>query len=225
MNGTSYLVGSGEEGLLTQIAQRARQAIGKANVRVAVSYAPVAGDAGGLEFMSRRMPRLFPGAAMSRFAVAGEEGATPPDVARAIVERADLVFVSGGDASLGARLLDESGASAWIRDVHARGTATMGVSAGSIALGAWWAEWPEDETGDESEQLARTGLVAGIGVVADHVFDTHNEEDDWDELRLVAKLCASRGKAARFLGIPSGGALVFHGDGSMESVGKPPFVL
>ena len=101
----------------------------------------------------------------------------------------------------------------------------MGVSAGSIALGAWWAEWPDDETGSESEQLARTRLVAGIGVVADHVFDTHNEEDDWDELRVVAKLCAARGKAARFLGIPSGGALVFHRDGSMEPLGKPPFVL
>jgi cyanophycinase-like exopeptidase len=225
MKGTSYLVGSGEEGLLSRIAERARQAIGKAKVRVAVSYAPVAGDAQGLKFMSDRMARLFPGAALSRFAVAGEEGATRPDEARATVERADLVFVSGGDASLGARLLDASGASAWIRDAHARGAATMGVSAGSIALGAWWAEWPEDETGDESEQLARTGLVAGIGVVGDHVFDTHNEEDDWDELRLVARLCASRGKAARFLGIPAGGALVFHRDGSMEPVGKPPFVL
>src|SRR5215831_5564256 len=99
MKGTSYLVGSGEEGLLTQVARRARQGIGKANVRVAVSYAPVAGDARGLEFMSQRMARLFPGAVLSRFAVAGEEGAPPPDVARAIVERADLLFVSGGDAS------------------------------------------------------------------------------------------------------------------------------
>jgi cyanophycinase-like exopeptidase len=225
MNGTSYLVGSGEETLLTEVAQRARKAIGKPTARVAVSYAPVAGDARGLEFMSQRMARLFPGAELSRFAVAGEEGATPPEVARAIVARADLVFVSGGDASLGARLLDESGASAWIRDAHARGAATMGVSAGSIALGAWWADWPDDETGTEREQLERTTLVAGIGVVAGHVFDTHNEEDDWDELRLVAKLCAARGKAASFLGIPSGGALVFHRDGSMEAVGKPPFVL
>ena len=101
----------------------------------------------------------------------------------------------------------------------------MGVSAGSIVLGAWWAEWPDDESGTEGEQLARTGLVAGIGAVAGHVFDTHNEEDDWDELRLVAKLCAARGKTARFLGIPTGGALVFHGDGSMETVGNAPFVL
>jgi cyanophycinase-like exopeptidase len=225
MNGTSYLVGSGEEAVLSLVANRVREAIGKRHVRVAVSYAPVAGSAEGLEYMSARMPRLFPDAAVERFAVAGETGATRPEEARAIVERADLVFVSGGDPSLAARLLDASGASAWIRDAHARGAATMGVSAGSIALGAFWAEWPEDESGDESEQFARTELVPAIGVVAGHVFDTHNEEDDWDELRLVARLCAARGMVARFVGIPSGGAVVFHGDGSMETVGKPAFVL
>jgi cyanophycinase-like exopeptidase len=225
VSGTSYLVGSGEDGLLAKVAKRAHQSLGEKSARIAVSYAPVAGSAQGLKFMSQRMPSLFPGATVERFAVAGEKGAMPPAEARAIVERADLVFVSGGDPSLGARLLEASGASAWIRAAHARGAATMGVSAGSIALGAWWADWPDDESGDASAQLARTGLLAGIGAVADHVFDTHNEEDDWDELRVVAELCAARGKTARFLGIPTGGALVFHGEGTMEIVGKPPFVL
>jgi cyanophycinase-like exopeptidase len=225
MNGPSYLVGSGEDELLLEVARRAQRASGKARVKVAVSYAPVAGSARGLKFMSGRMPQLFPGASVERFAVAGEKGEMRPEEARAVVEGADLVFVSGGDPSLGARLLDASGASAWIREARARGAVTMGVSAGSIALGAWWADWPDDESGDESAQLERTGLVAGIGAVAGHVFDAHNEEDDWDELRFVAKLCALRGKAARFLGIPTGGAIVFHGDGSMEPVGNPPFVL
>jgi cyanophycinase-like exopeptidase len=141
------------------------------------------------------------------------------------VDRADLVFVSGGDATLGARILDDSGASAWLREANARGIAMMGVSAGSIALGAWWADWHEDESGDEEDHLARTGLVRGIGAVPGHVFDTHNEEDDWDELRFIAKLCERRGETARFVGIPTGGALVFHGDGSMETVGNAPFVL
>jgi cyanophycinase-like exopeptidase len=232
MKGTSYLVGSGEDGLLVEVARRALEAVAKTSkapvktpVRIAISYAPVAGSARGLKFMSERMPRLFPNAELERFTVPGEKGATAPEEARAVVERADLVFVSGGDPSLGARLLDEGGASAWIRDAHARGAATMGVSAGSIALGAWWADWADDESGDEAAQLARTNLVAGVGVVASHVFDTHNEEDDWDELRIVAKLCALRGKAARFVGIPTGGALIFRGDGSMETVGKEPFVL
>jgi cyanophycinase-like exopeptidase len=225
MRGASYLVGSGEEDLLAAVAERAREAIGKKALTVAVSYAPVAGNASGLRFMSERMPRLFPGALVGRFSVNGESGAMRSSEVRAIIDRADLVFVSGGDPTLGARLLDDSGASGWIRDAQARGVATMGVSAGSIALGAWWADWPDDDSGDESEQLARTGLVAGIGAVPGHVFDAHNEEDDWDELRIVARLCAARGESARFLGIATGGAVIFHGDGAMESVGNPPFVL
>jgi cyanophycinase-like exopeptidase len=225
MRGTSYLVGWGEEAVLRDVAERARRAMGKKAPIVAVSYAPVAGNTSGLKFMSERMPRLFPGAVVERFSVQGESGAMRSNELRAIIDRADLVFISGGDATLGARLLDDSGASEWIREAQARGTATMGVSAGSIALGAWWADWPEDESGDEDEQIARTGLVPGIGAVPGHVFDAHNEEDDWDELRLVAKVCAARGETARFLGIATGGAVIFHGDGSMETVGNPPFIL
>ena len=225
MRGATYLVGSGEDALLGEVADRARKGIGKAAITVAVSYAPVAGSAQGLKFMSERMPRLFPGAKVVRFSVNGESGAMRSGEVRGIIERADLIFVSGGDATLGARLLDDSGAAGWIREAQARGAATMGVSAGSIALGAWWADWPDDESGDESGQLARTNLVPGIGAVPGHVFDTHNEEDDWDELRIVAMVCAARGETARFIGIATGGALVFPGDGSMESIGKPPFVL
>ena len=227
MRGPVYLVGSGEDGLLAKVARRAldeaARGADRTALRVAVSYAPVAGDPGGLKFMSASIRRLFVGATVERFRVAGEEQGDAG--ARAIVDRADLVFVSGGDPTLGARILDESGASAWLREANARGVAMMGVSAGSIALGAWWADWHEDESGDEEDHLARTGLVRGIGAVPGHVFDTHNEEDDWDELRLVAKLCARRGETARFVGIPTGGALVFRGDGSIETVGHAPFVL
>jgi hypothetical protein len=101
----------------------------------------------------------------------------------------------------------------------------MGVSAGTIALGEWWADWLDDDDADEETHLAGTPLVPGIAAVAGHVFDTHNEADDWDELRFVAKLCARQGKTARFFGIPTGGALIVRGDGATEIVGEPPFVL
>lgn len=224
--------------MLGKVAQRACREMGKERPRVAVTYAPVAGDARGLKFMSERMPGLFPGATLERFAVEGESGATAPAEARAVVERANLVFVSGGDPTLGAKVLGASGASGWLRAAHARGVPLMGVSAGSIALGAWWADWPDDDEGTEEEQLARTGLVECVGAVEGHVFDTHNEEDDWDELRLVARLLERRAGGAdravgaddgparpHFLGIPTGGALVFRPDGSMEVVGKSPFRL
>jgi len=227
LRGAVYLVASGQDGLLPKVAARAYEALGKSKARIAVTYSPVAGDARGLKFMSGRMASLFPDATFERFAVDGEEAPMIPAEARAVIDRADLVFVSGGDPSLGAKVLHGGGASAWLREANERGVPLLGVSAGAILLGAWWADWAE---GDEEPAAPGAGdagarLLGCIGAVPGHVFDTHNEEDDWDELRAVAELCARQREPARFVGIPTGGALVFHGDGTMEPVGAKPFVL
>lgn len=225
--GAVYLVASGQDGLLPKMARRVCKALGTNKPHVAITYAPVAGDARGLKFMSGRMARLFPEATLERFSVEGEDHPMTHAEARAVIHRADLVFVSGGDPTLGAKVLAHAGAAAWLRNARARGAFLMGVSAGAIALGAFWADWPaEDEASlDPEAEFARTRLQRCIGAVPGYVFDTHNEEDDWDELRVVAKLCARHGKKARFVGIPTGGALIFHGDGTMETVGTRPFVL
>jgi len=210
--GRVYLVASGQDGLLAQIAQRAMRDIGKKSPRIAVSYAPVEGDKQGLKFMSERMPRLFPGATLEAI-----------EHDRAVVDRADLVFVSGGDPTHGAKVLARTGAAGWLREAHARGTPMMGVSAGAIVLGAWWIDWPEDEDGNETEEQA--DLVACIGVLPGHVFDTHDEADGWEELHVASRLLARRGEKAHFVGIPTKGALVFDGDSAMEVVGESPFTL
>jgi cyanophycinase-like exopeptidase len=162
--------------------------------------------------MSERMPPLFPDAVLET--IAGDPG---------VVDRADLIFVSGGDPTLGADVLERSGASSWIRAAHARGTPVIGVSAGAIVLGDWWVRWPDEE--EDDEDLERTSLVRCLGLVAGHVFDTHNEEDDWDELRVAARLLEKQGGRAVFLGIPTRGALVCAGNGSVEVVGESPFRL
>lgn len=207
--GPVYLVATGDA-LLPKVARRAYDALGKSRARVAVSYAPVARDPRGLKFMSERMTRLFPDATLE------------PLDSRADADRADLIFVSGGDPTLGAKVLEQTGASEWLRSASARGAAVMGVSAGAIALGAWWADWGDDD--EDDDESAAAALVRCAGVVPGIVFDTHNEEDDWDELRIVSRLCGRAGEKARFVGIPSGGALVFR-DGEMEVVGHRPFEL
>jgi hypothetical protein len=212
MKGTAYLVASGQDGLLPVVARRAYAALGKERARVAVTYAPVAGDAEMLRFMSERMAPLFPDAVVETI-----------DRDPAVVESADLVFVSGGDATLGATILEQTGAAAWIREANMRGTPVMGVSAGTIILGDWWVKWPDDD--EDDEQLERTSLVRCVGVVSGHVFDTHDEEDDWDELRVAARLVERRHESAIFLGIPTGGALVVTGDRAVEVIGEPPFRL
>ena len=145
--GMVYLVASGQDGMLPKVAARAVDALGQKKATVAVTYAPVVGDAGGLRFMRERMARLFPNAAIERFSVTGEDSPMSPKEARAVIDRADLIFVSGGDPTLGAKVLERGGASAWLREANDRGVPLMGVSAGAIVLGAFWADWPEEPDG------------------------------------------------------------------------------
>jgi hypothetical protein len=222
--GPVYLVASGQDGLLGPVAKRALDALGKAQPRIAVTYAPVEGDAEGMRFMSGRMPGLFPGGILE--AIEHE---------RRVVDQADLVFVSGGDPTHGAKVLARTGVDGWLREASARGVPMMGVSAGAIVLGDWWVDWPEDDgtspappergqnLGDAPPEAA--SLVPCTGVVAGHVFDTHDEADGWEELHVAARLLRSKGLRSRLLGIPTAGALVFHPDGTMEVVGIPPLEL
>jgi hypothetical protein len=209
-------VASGQDGLLAPMARRALEALGKKQPRVAVTHAPVEGDAGGLKFMSGRMAQLFPGALIETI-----------ERDRSVVDRADLIFVSGGDPTHGAKVLAASGAATWIREASARGVPTMGVSAGAILLGQWWVDWPEEE--DAPAESAE--LVACTGVIAGHVFDTHDEADGWEELHVMAGLLDRAKIQARLLGIPTGGALVYGAAGrigqigNMEVVGIPPYLL
>lgn len=207
MQGPAYLVASGDGDVLVSTARRARAAVKQAQKHpvVAATYAPVEGDRSGMKFMSERTKTLFPGATIEII-----------DTDRAVVDRADLVFVSGGDPTHGAKVLAKTGADAWIRQASARGVPTFGVSAGAILLGDWWIDWPEDDAGQAS-------LVPCIGVVSGHVFDAHDEADDWGELRAAATLLKARGIQARLLGIPTGGALIWTSSGDFEVVGFPPF--
>jgi putative intracellular protease/amidase len=209
MHGPVYLVASGEGAVLKTVARRALAAIaGTKKPTVAVTYAPVEGDRRGLKPMSERMPKLFPGAALETL-----------DKDRSVVDRADLIFVSGGDPTHGAKVLAQTGAGAWIKEAAARGTPTMGVSAGAILLGDWWVDWPEDD----DAPLEHAKLVACIGVLDGHTFDTHDEADGWQELHAAGKLLQAAGKRSKLIGIPTGGALVWKVEGGFEVVGNPPF--
>jgi hypothetical protein len=212
VHGPAHLVASGEGDTLATVAKRAleqvQRALGKRAPVVAATYAPVENNPDGMKFMSGRTKTLFPGATLEII-----------DTDRAVVDRADLVFVSGGDPTHGAKVLAKTGAATWIREASARGVPTFGVSAGAILLGDWWVDWPED---DEAP-LEDANLVPCIGAVAGHVFDAHDEADDWGELRAAATLLKARQIQARLLGIPTGGALIWTSSSEFEVVGIPPF--
>ncbi|HEX6911439.1 MAG TPA: Type 1 glutamine amidotransferase-like domain-containing protein [Longimicrobium sp.] len=132
--------------------------------------------------------------------------AVPSPEELAFVERADLILLAGGDVGVGWRAFEASG----MRDVVDRryhaGAVLVGVSAGAVQLGT--AGWPE----------GRPDAAFGTWGLAPFVVDAHAEDEDWAQLRAVVR---ARGDGARGIGIPRGGGLVYHADGTLEAVRHP----
>lgn len=128
---------------------------------------------------------------------------------REFLAAADLVVLAGGDPVRGWRVLEQGEMRDAISARYFAGAVLLGVSAGAVQLG--WLVAPEDVEPSASEAIFTFRLVpAVVGV--------HEEADDWRRLRRLMKVS---GVAVRGLGIPSGGGLVYHPDGTVEPVRRP----
>jgi peptidase E len=105
--------------------------------------------------------------------------------ARALLEKSDLVFVSGGDVDHGMKILHDKDMVKPIRALAAAGKPMFGISAGSLMLACEWVRFPE---GRED----RPELFPCLGVAPIHA-DAHAEGDDWAELRVLVDLLRVRG--------------------------------
>jgi cyanophycinase-like exopeptidase len=121
---------------------------------------------------------------------------------RAFLENADLVLLAGGDAVAGWKIITSTGMDAVVRDRYYAGAVVMGVSAGAMQLGLGW---HDGGTG---------GMPDGLKLIPYYV-DVHDEREDWSRLR---RLVESREEYAKGFGIPSGGAMIYHADLSIEAV-------
>ncbi|MDB4888852.1 MAG: hypothetical protein JWL61_707 [Gemmatimonadetes bacterium] len=129
------------------------------------------------------------------------------------LERADVIVIAGGDTRRGAEVLASTGMGQLIVDRHLAGAVIVGVSAGAVLLGqSGWIEDAESHDGTESaERVDALSLVPWM-------VDAHDEAAGWP--RLLRRLCQGE-PYARGLGLPTGGGLVVHGDGSLRPLRKP----
>ncbi len=104
--------------------------------------------------------------------------ATKTSEAKAVLEGADVIFVSGGDVDAGMKVIHERGMGPFFRDLAAKGKWFEGISAGSIMLGEHWVRFHGEN--DES-----TEVFDCLGVVP-FSFDAH-DEPEWGELVALAK--------------------------------------
>jgi peptidase E len=137
--------------------------------------------------------------------------------ARAVLESADVIFVSGGDVDFGMKVLHDRGATPVFEKLAREGRPLIGISAGSIMLGRAWIRFPDgDEHKGKSSLPPRVFPCLGLAPV---YVDAHAEEDRWAELRTLIRLLAACGER------PVGYGLTRKGGVSIEPTGRGARVI
>lgn len=131
-------------------------------------------------------------------------------VVRQTLEAADAVFLSGGEVEDGMRGLELYGLADYLRDLYSRGKVFIGVSAGSIMMGAHWVRWIDENNDDTAELFDCLGFIPTT-------IDTHAEDEDWKELKTSLRL---QGPGARGYGIPRDGALLYDVQSQIVALDK-----
>jgi cyanophycinase len=126
---------------------------------------------------------------------------------RDFLETADVIVLAGGDVEAGWNVFTRTGMRELIETRYREGAILVGVSAGAVQFGKY-AAVPDAHGG--SKLLETFGLI-------DFLVDVHDEKRDWQALSSTIQLLEG---TARGLGIPHGAALVAHGDGTFEPVGR-----
>jgi cyanophycinase-like exopeptidase len=130
---------------------------------------------------------------------------------RAILDSADMVFISGGDVEAGMQVLEEQQILPFLHELFAKGKPFFGSSAGSVMLGRQWVRWKDPGDDGTASPFPCMGL-------ASIVCDTHGEAEQWEELRTLLRLMP---EGTPGYGIPTGAGLCVFPDGKLEALGAP----
>jgi len=129
--------------------------------------------------------------------------------ARYILEHSDIVYISGGDVETGIRILEEKQMIPFLDELYQEGKPFFGLSAGSIMLAEEWVRWRDPDDDNTTEIFPCLGLAPVL-------CDTHDEEDGWEELKMLLTL---EKDGAVGYGIATGTALRVFPDGRIEALG------
>lgn len=132
-----------------------------------------------------------------------------------MLDKADLIFMSGGDVEEGMRALRACRAVRLLRSLFEKGKPFLGISAGSIMLGQTWVRWKDPEDDSTAEPFDCLGL-------APFSCDTHDEDSGWEELKTLVSLSPA---GTRGYGFPSNSGMVVEPDGASVSCGPVPVLF
>lgn len=120
---------------------------------------------------------------------------------------ADIILLAGGDTKTGWEIISANGLQEKLVECYYNGTIMMGVSAGAVQLGlkGWTDMSAHNDGGEEFTTMQLVPIIV----------DVHDEENSWSRL---GSFVSSGGQYTHGLGIPSGGAAIYHTDGAYEAV-------
>ncbi len=133
------------------------------------------------------------------------------DATRSILERADMIFISGGDVEEGMEVLEERAMMPFFRELHRGGKPFFGLSAGSIMLAREWIVWEDPNDDSTSSAFPCMGFAPVL-------CDTHAEAEEWEELRALLLISP---EGTHGYGIPTGAGLCVRPGGELEALGTP----
>jgi peptidase E len=129
--------------------------------------------------------------------------------AQAILEAADIVFISGGDVGAGMDILQEKNMVGFLAGLYRQGKPFFGISAGASMLAEKWVRWPDPDDEHSAELFPCLGF-------APIICDTHDEEGGWEELQAALGL---EKNGVRGYGLASGSGVKVSPDGRVEAIG------
>jgi cyanophycinase len=127
---------------------------------------------------------------------------------QSFLNEADFILLAGGDVGRGWDVFVETGMREFVVRRYDEGAVLMGVSAGAAQLGLY---------GLLERGASNEGLVGTFGLVP-FVIDAHDEGREWGRLRRAIRLLDG---AAKGIGIPTGGGLIYHPERRVEAVRRP----
>ena len=124
---------------------------------------------------------------------------------REYLESAQLIVLSGGEVHTGWEVFKRTGMHDVILTRYARGAVLVGISAGAVQLG-------------RQAVIETAGSLLDMFNLVQAIVDVHDERNDWARLSSFIHLLEG---TAVGLGIPSGGGVIAHPDGTIEPLRRP----
>ena len=139
-----------------------------------------------------------------------------PPADEVFVKEADIILLAGGDVERGWKVFNQVGLTELIVERYREGAVLIGISAGAVQLGLFGLV-EEDKSPDKPPNKPPNKPIDTFKLVP-FIIGAHEERQEWKSLKETIELLDG---AAKGIGMPAGGGLIYYPDQSIEAIRYP----